>query len=238
MKPILTGAAIKLRLNAIRPYLSGRVLDIGCGFSALPDVLVPDQAYVGVDIKPRALEYNARRYPQHKFYSRDLENEPLVLPEDPFETVIMGAVLEHLRRPEKVLYEIRALLSTNGALVVTTPSPTGDLAHKFGSQLRLFYPEGTVQHIKIFNHQELVDLLKVNAYKIEKFRYFMMGLNQLVVARSEFEFNSKQIKKPGELSPRRSPSTLFPHSPLHRPKICILPTLERVRPIPGWLPLY
>jgi hypothetical protein len=66
-------------------------------------------------------------------------------------------------------------------LVLTTPSPLGDIVHKLGSQFKLFYAEEVVEHVKIFNRNELRNILIDCGYSATHFRYFLLWLNQLLV---------------------------------------------------------
>ena len=76
-RPLLTITTRDLRLKQIIPYLHGRVLDVGCGFTSLPDWLVVGQGYTGIDNIARAIEVNRKRYPIHRFELRDIDSESL-----------------------------------------------------------------------------------------------------------------------------------------------------------------
>ena len=99
MKPILSDYARNWRWQMVAPYIRGRVLDVGCGFTRLPDRLGSDQGYVGVDVVLEAIRVGQQRYPQHTFYQCDLGRAPLPLAGEVFDTVLMMAVLEHLNFP-------------------------------------------------------------------------------------------------------------------------------------------
>lgn len=181
MKPLLSGYARRRRLHAILPFVRGDVLDLGCGWLHLPDHLTEQQGYVGVDVMPAALEYNAQRYPGYSYYLCDLDTEPLSLGDRHFEVVTMVALLEHLHSPERILSQIPSLLEPEGLLLITTPSPLGDWVHRLGSRIRLFYPEAHVQHVRIYDRRALEDLLLRFGYQIQHFRTFLAGTNQLIV---------------------------------------------------------
>jgi 2-polyprenyl-3-methyl-5-hydroxy-6-metoxy-1,4-benzoquinol methylase len=165
------------------PFVHGDVLDIGCGWTKLPDMLTNEQIYVGIDIASVVLKYCTNRYPQHTFCYRNLDVEPLALNEYRFNTVIMAAVIEHLRFPKRVLWEVRTLLASDGLLIVTTPSPLGNLVHQIGSRIGLFYPESVVKHVQIFGRHALLSTLSGCSYQVVRYRIFSMGMNQLVVCR-------------------------------------------------------
>lgn len=181
MKPLLSDYARQQRLNAVLPFVRGDVLDLGCGWLHLPDHLAEEQSYVGIDALPAAVEYNVQRYPARMFYQCDLDTEPLDLGGCRFDVVTMVALLEHLRSPERILCQIPSLLAPGGLLLITTPSPLGDVVHRLGSRLRLFYPEAHVCHVKIYGRRELEDLIVRCGYHVQHFRTFLAGMNQLLV---------------------------------------------------------
>lgn len=183
MKPLLSGYAINWRWRVVSPYVRGRVLDVGCGFTQLPDRLTPDQAYVGVDVVADAVRLGQTRYPQHAFYQCDVNQAALPLGEQVFDTILMMAVLEHLSAPRETLCAVRPHLAPGGYLLLTTPSPLGDWVHRVGSRVRLFYPEHVVQHVEIFGKRALCELLTDCGFEVVTFRYFEGAINQLVVCR-------------------------------------------------------
>jgi 2-polyprenyl-3-methyl-5-hydroxy-6-metoxy-1,4-benzoquinol methylase len=181
MEPLLSGYAENQRWRAIQPFVHGAVLDIGCGWSRLPDLIPSLVTYVGADINPQALDYCRAHLPQHKFYQRDLDVEPLDIPDGPFDTIILTAVLEHLHTPDKILAEIPALLIPSGRLLLTTPSPWGDIVHQLGSRVGLVYAEGFVKHVKIYSTQDLYDLLTRHGFRVLQYRHITAGMNHLAV---------------------------------------------------------
>jgi hypothetical protein len=82
-----------------------------------------------------------------------------------------------------VLWEVRTLLASDGLLIVTTPSPLGNLVHQIGSRIGLFYPESVVKHVQIFGRHALLSTLSGCSYQVVRYRIFSMGMNQLVVCR-------------------------------------------------------
>lgn len=183
MRPLLSNYAVNRRWRVVAPYVRGSVLDVGCGYTYLPDRLAPDQRYVGIDAVAGAVRLSQQRYPQHTFFQRDMGREPLQLDDRLFDTILMMAVLEHLHLPGETLRDVRRSLAPNGNLLLTTPSPLGDWVHRVGSRMNLFYPEHVVQHVKIYDRRMLCDLLVGSGFEVVTFRHFELGLNQLAVCR-------------------------------------------------------
>jgi 2-polyprenyl-3-methyl-5-hydroxy-6-metoxy-1,4-benzoquinol methylase len=184
MPPLLSKKATQSRIQHAQPYLQGRVLDLGCGFSFVPEALTAGQAYTGVDGLERALVWDRQRYPQHTFHLRDLDREPLGLDEARFDTIIMLAVLEHLHRPEPLLLQVRQVLDAGGRLVLTTPTPFGDIAHRIGGRINLFYTEQIVAHVKIFRRKELFRLAEAAGFSVHHYQRFLYQTNHLLVCQA------------------------------------------------------
>lgn len=181
-KPLLSDRARQQRLAMILPHARGRVLDIGCGFSKLPD-LIPDlESYTGIDNHPHAPTYFANHYPQHSFYTCNIDEQLLDFLDGTYDTIILTAIVEHLHHPGQVLSQVRPRLARGGHLLVTTPSPFGDLLHQVGSRLGLFYAEKIVQHVQIFNQRQLVALITESGYQVLEARRFVWGANLFVLA--------------------------------------------------------
>lgn len=103
------------RLKRLLP--EGKTLDIGCG---RPCETMRDQAFlrflkrpgaVGIDIKPSLGPY--------EFKIGDIQALPF--PDNSFDAIVAGEVIEHVDDPDKALQEIRRVLRPNGALVASTP---------------------------------------------------------------------------------------------------------------------
>ena len=100
---------------ALQKYARGRLLDLGCGKVPLYGVYrdLVDEA-VCVDWQ------GGLHGSKHVDFFRDL-NKDLDLPADSFDTVILSDVLEHIRKPEKLLGQIHALLRVGGVAILGVP---------------------------------------------------------------------------------------------------------------------
>ena len=119
----------------------GKVLDVGCS-QGIASILLGREGceVLGIDIEDEAIRY-ARA---------ELAKEPAIVrsnvrfmtadatkPHDwgPFDTVLLGEVLEHFTRPERVLANVSNWLADDGVCVITVPFGL----HAFHDHKQTFY---------------------------------------------------------------------------------------------------
>lgn len=100
-------------IRELSPYLSGRLLDVGCGTKPYQQLFDVEQ-YLGLDIdsvptrKSGVADY---LYDGHKFPLQNGE----------FDAVLCNQVLEHVFNPNDFLLEIHRVLTPGGKLLLTVP---------------------------------------------------------------------------------------------------------------------
>jgi SAM-dependent methyltransferase len=103
--------------RAVASHVVGSVLDLGCGDGTLSK-FVRRGSYLGVDFSPFVIG-EAKRLNRGRG-ARFLVGDILDLPElDPFDTVVMMEVLEHLDNPAQVVELVRPLARKR--IVVSVP---------------------------------------------------------------------------------------------------------------------
>lgn len=188
--PLLTKWLTQVRLSQVAKHLGGTVLDVGCGHGYLLEFLPAQvEQIVLVDNSAEREEQVAKRLARSSvhglFYRIDLEMEEPPAEWQQFETVVLAAILEHLKEPSTLLRRIALLLAEGGQLVLTTPTPWGGRWHWLGSRVWLTHPEAAQEHHRLYDRQALEKLLSENGFRLIKYRRFLCGLNQLVVAEKE-----------------------------------------------------
>jgi SAM-dependent methyltransferase len=171
MAPLLR----RSRLRAARPFLRGRVLDYGCHTGALTAYCRPD-AYLGVDIDERALEAARAAHPGYEFDVKVSEHER-------FDTVAGLAVLEHMHDPLDQLLRWARLLQPGGAIVLTTPHPRYEWILTVGAKLGLFNRHSLDEHEDLLDRRRMGELAEAADLRVETYRRFLLGANQLFVLR-------------------------------------------------------
>jgi 2-polyprenyl-3-methyl-5-hydroxy-6-metoxy-1,4-benzoquinol methylase len=181
--PLLTPFLQRQRYKMVLPFLKGAVLDLGCGLATVSDFLEPDQRYVGVEVSSPWMDYLRAHRPQHTFYQRDFDVEPLNL-DLKFDTILLVAVIEHLEQPGFLLKQLPALLKPKGKVVITTPSPLGDRVHQVGAKIGLFSKEAMHEHETIFTPATLQTIVEANGLELVHARNFLFGGNQLFICQA------------------------------------------------------
>jgi SAM-dependent methyltransferase len=101
--------------QAIQRFASGDLLDLGCGYVPFYEVYKDRVASVTCVDWVNSFHKN-----DFLDYSMDL-NEPLLLPAESFDTVLLTDVLEHIFRPLQLLREIPRLLRSKGRCIIGVP---------------------------------------------------------------------------------------------------------------------
>jgi ubiquinone/menaquinone biosynthesis C-methylase UbiE len=125
----------KRMLEWVRPAEEHRILDVGCGAGYF--LFLIREKYrlegftpiiAGLDISNFQLSYMAKR--MHKEEILDAlavhgNGEYLPFADESFDLVTCSEVLEHIRNPFQALSEMHRVLKTNGMLLLSTPSMSG-----------------------------------------------------------------------------------------------------------------
>jgi SAM-dependent methyltransferase len=101
--------------KALAAHGRGRLLDLGCGkvplYAAYRE-LIDDVVCVDWG--------DSLHGSKHVDFVRDL-NQDLDLQAEHFDTVVLSDVLEHIRKPEKLLAQVHGLLRPGGAVIIGVP---------------------------------------------------------------------------------------------------------------------
>lgn len=178
----LSGWLQKRRTGLLGDYIEGDVLEIGCGSAITLDMYDSKiKGYVGIEYSADDVKKLKKKYPQAKFFQRDLDTDQLHLNKK-FDTIISLAVMEHIFNQKFSFEELLKHLKPDGRIIITTPTPLGnDIVHRLGSRLGLFDREHHDDHIVIYNKERFGVLAQEFNAKIEKYKKFQLGCNQLVV---------------------------------------------------------
>lgn len=103
-------------------YISGSLLEIGCGEGRGIDTLMPHiTKFTAVDKIESAIAGLQKKYPEAHFMSMNLP--PLSgLDDDSFDSIVSFQVIEHIQNDLLYLKEIHRVLKPGGVALITTPN--------------------------------------------------------------------------------------------------------------------
>lgn len=102
----------------IARFLSGRVIDIGCGLGAF---LAYRRDTVGVDVNQANVEFCLRRGLQ----AHPMKKDRFPFCDSLFDGALMDNVLEHVEDPSSLMSETRRVLREGGTLLIGVPGRKG-----------------------------------------------------------------------------------------------------------------
>jgi len=119
---------VKARYNIVLNQLETRdkkqILDVGCGDGALSYLLAGKTGafVIGIDSSDEAINF-AKKKTENAKNVDFMKASAYYLPfkRDSFDYVISLDVIEHLRKPEKMLAEIKRVFNGQGKVIITTP---------------------------------------------------------------------------------------------------------------------
>lgn len=157
---------LKTRVQGIPDYVpGGKVLDVGCGFGLLLDLLKPAGWDTwGLDVSPKAIEAISKK--GHKGTCGEFRPEHF--PGGFFDAVIMSHSIEHLSNPGEYLRLAREKLKTDGQLIILAPN-----ARSLGFRVfkKAWAPIETPRHLFVPSPEALKALLRGAGFRAESLRY-------------------------------------------------------------------
>ncbi len=179
--------SLSVLAGKIRP--GSRVLDLGCGPGVLGQHL-HQRLGCTVDGVTFSAEEAALARPHYRDVAvADLENinlaEAFLLRQ--YDYIVCADVLEHLRRPEQLLADCRALLAENGQILVSIPNAgyCGLVMELMQGELR-YREEGLLDatHLRFFTRQSLLRLLSAEEWCVESLETIDRPLDESEFART------------------------------------------------------
>src|SRR5579862_1041979 len=131
-----------------------RVLDLGCRYGALTRAYGEGNDVVGMDVDREALAEAAKLGIETLWGDA---TEPLPVPDESFDVVVAGELLEHLPMPDRAVAEIHRALRPGGVFVGSVPN-----AYRLKNRLVFLAgraPETDPTHLRMFSPALLRALL-------------------------------------------------------------------------------
>jgi SAM-dependent methyltransferase len=151
------------------PDSDATILDLGCGDAVNP--FLPGRV-IGVDLNVRPGSSNYARMVEW-----DLDNHPLPFASGEADVVILGDVIEHLRRPFELIEEAHRILRDDGLLLLSTPNP--HYIHevlKSWLNIPIADEKGHLVHFPFANLKQFLEQL---GFRVERHTYFKFWIPKL-----------------------------------------------------------
>jgi len=104
-----------------KPYISGNLLELGCGEGRGVDLLAPlATSYTAIDKISDIIEKLSSKFPEYKFQSGSFP--PFPYEDNSFDTIVTFQVIEHIKNDHMFLKEIKRVLKPGGQALITTPN--------------------------------------------------------------------------------------------------------------------
>lgn len=160
-----------------KPYISGDILEIGCGEGRGIELLAPlGTSYTAIDKIGSVIEDLTKKYPNSKFIQSNIP--PLSgIENDSFDVVISFQVIEHIKNDFGYLEEIHRVLKPGGVALLTTPNKPKSLTRN-------------PWHIREYTAEELNTLASKVFGRVE-----MKGVTGSELVWSYYEENRRSVKK-------------------------------------------
>jgi ubiquinone/menaquinone biosynthesis C-methylase UbiE len=150
---------------------TGRVLDWGCGWGQVTDLLrrrgvevVSYDYREGEPVHSIQLEH----FPEITVY---VSGEPVKLPfpDDHFAAVLSCGVLEHVQRPGESLAELHRVLRPGGRLFIYKLPNRFSYLEVVARAMGLYY-HGKLQHDRVYDRRRAFELVPKYGFRIDEFR--------------------------------------------------------------------
>jgi glycosyltransferase involved in cell wall biosynthesis len=129
-----------------------RVLDLGCNDSAIKTLFPDDVDYTGVDMNAGDVQGNLEC------------GIPKELQNNTFDIIFLNEFIEHIENFRSLLIQCRGILSENGRIIISTPSPN-----------RVMFGEDPT-HIHCFRKSNMYNLASICGLQIDKIIGTYLGI--------------------------------------------------------------
>lgn len=155
------------------PKNSGRILEIGCGAGALGkkyiETVNPGCEYWGVEYVPAAAS-EARKNIKNVI-NGSIEDDAVIdrIPEDSFDVLIFGDVLEHLREPWDVLRKLSGKMRAGGICLACIPNTQHwSILMNLMNGSWEYQDSGLMDrtHLRFFTRKSMIDLFNNNGWQV------------------------------------------------------------------------
>lgn len=97
-----------------------KVVELACGNSFFPEMVAErNMESWGLDFAPKMISNMAKKFPKVRYVLGSVTETRL--PNDYFDAVVAGEIIEHLEEPISLLREMSRICKRNGKIIISTP---------------------------------------------------------------------------------------------------------------------
>ena len=165
------GLGLSMTMMIDRVPSGARVLDVGCasGYLARPLLEGRGCAYVdGIEMNPADAE-EARAVCRQVITGSAEDAATFAKLSGPYDAIIFGDVLEHLRNPEVAVNAVRSLLAPGGVVIASIPNVAHYTIRAHLFEGRFDYADSGIldrTHLRFFTRETLLKLFTDNGYEV------------------------------------------------------------------------
>lgn len=179
----VVGAIKTLSYEPFKKRSKGSIVDLGCGngadASSLQEVTSAEVEVIGLDHDSNFIAEAKQKHPDIKFLVADVEELPF--DDNSIDGIRTERMFQHLKKPERVLQEIRRVLKTKGDLVILDTDWPGInfYAPLIGIENKI---REYLTKVKVnfgLSTRYLTSLILEHQFKIEKFTYHRVSMTSI-----------------------------------------------------------
>jgi len=155
-------------LRIVKKYAKGKILDVGCGTGYAQKRV--GHNIIGLDVTYALLELNK---------NIRVCGDALTIPfkDNSFDVVYSIDVIEHIKKPQKLVNECKRILKKKGILILITPNGGMEIPLDAAEKLRLKLPEGDHKFLLFKELQNVVKNSNMDIIFAKKFILFPLQMN-------------------------------------------------------------
>ena len=144
--------------DKLAPYLHGVCADIGCGVGR--NVRLMPAGSIALDYVPA----NLRSIPDEYRRVQADANRPLPLPDETFDVVFCGHLVEHVYSPTLMLRELHRILKPDGLLILGVPNPSCAWMDYYSLSRESDWSE----HLTAWDWKQIRRFVTLSGFRVEK----------------------------------------------------------------------
>jgi SAM-dependent methyltransferase len=107
--------ALLKKVKQYAPFLSGRLLDFGCGSKPYQSLFTNVTEYIGLDYEGEGHSHINEKIDVY------YDGKRIPFPDEQFDSVFSSEVFEHVFNPDEILPEINRVMKKGGKILITCP---------------------------------------------------------------------------------------------------------------------